>query len=208
MKKSQTRWNASTYKADWFDAVAIVNDGNFILDIIDEISLPKRASILEIGIGSGKWSFAFFILGYEVTAMDMMPEILEQAKRNFPNLKIEYVVDKLPNLKSDASKRKYDLVFNEGLLEHILDRDERIASIRAMGNCCKSNGHVCFFVPFMSDEEDEHRYTSKKELHEEITAADLDFCKIDSLIIGTASKETKQFGRNIQMFRALAKKGE
>jgi len=99
------------------------------------------------------------------------------------------------------------LVFNVGVIENLLDKNERVAAIRAMGNCCKPNGHVCFFVPFMSDEEDEHKYTSKKELHEEITAADLDFCKIDSLIIGTASKETKQFGREIQMFRALARKG-
>lgn len=201
--KSSTRWDASTYECDWRQVISLLNSRAFILDIVSAINLPKDASVLEIGIGSGKWSCAFSIMGYKVTAMDNNPEMLEQAKRNFPNIRIEYVLDDLLNLTSEASKRKYELVTNEGVLEHVLDRDERISAIRAMGNCCISGGYVYFFVPFLSDEPDEHRYTSVKEMHDELVAAKLKPYVVDIIGIETGVPGKRKIR---QMLRVVGKR--
>jgi len=203
MGQSSTRWDASTYECDWRQVLSLLNSGAFILDIVADINLPKDASILEIGIGSGKWSTAYSIMGYKVTAMDNNPEMLEQAKTNFPNIKIEYVLDDLLNLSSEASKRKYELVFNEGVLEHVLDKDERIAAIKAMRDCCIDDGYVYFLVPFLSEEEDEHRYTSIKEMHDEIMAAKLKPCTVDIIAIQTGTPENRRIR---QMLRVVGKR--
>lgn len=196
-EKSSTRWDASTYEASYVDAIRLIIQT--LEPLLKMINLPKDASILEIGCGSCKFSASFSIMGYHVTAMDSNPEMLEQGKRNFPNINIEYVVDELPNLKSEASKRKYDLVTNEGVNEHTLDRSERIAMIRAMGNCCIEGGFVFFYVPFLSDKSDEHRYTSLREMELEIREAGLEPVLVDIGMFQTATQVHT-------MLRVLAKK--
>lgn len=195
--KSSTRWDASTYESSYVEAIRLIVQT--LEPLIKTINLPKDASILEIGCGSCKWSASYAIMGYKVTAMDSNPEMLEQGKRNFPNINIEYIVDELPNLKSEASKQKYDLVTNEGVLEHSLDRSERIAMIRAMGDCCVAGGYVFFYVPFLSDKLDEHRYTSMKEMELEIREAGLEPVLVD---IGVFQTVTQIY----RMLRVLAKK--
>lgn len=195
--KSLTRWDASTYEASYVEAIRLITQ--ILESIVKTINLPKDASVLEIGVGSCKFSAALSIMGYRVTAMDSNPEMLEQGKRNFPNINIEYVVDKLPDLKSEASKRKYDLVTNEGVVEHFTDRDERIAVIQSMGSCCIEGGFVFFYVPFLSDKPDEHRYTSLKEMELEVREAGLMPVLIDIGMFQTATQ-------NHTMLRVLAKR--
>lgn len=192
MKKSLDRWDASTYTASWYDAVALLNDKYFILKVLEIINIPSDASILEIGAGSGKWSAAFSILGFHVTAIDSNPEILNQIKRNFPNIEIELVKDELPKLRSKASKRKYEIVFNEGVIEHFMDKNERIAAIRSMGNCCISGGYVYFIVPFLSDKEDEYRYTNIKEMNNEVVAAGLELQMTNIMKMQVIDKEASK----------------
>ncbi len=191
-KKPLTRWDASTYESNWYETICLLNERNFIINILKRINLPDDAAILEIGTGSGKWSAAFAIMGYKVTAVDNNLEILKQVKRNFPNIKIDLVEDELPDLKSVITKQKYEIVFNEGVIEHFLDKKERIRAIRAMGNCCINGGFVYFFVPFLSDQPDEHRYTSIKELHDEIVAAGLKSPHINIFKIEIVDHLTKQ----------------
>lgn len=198
ISKSPARWDASTYESSYVEAIRFISNG-LLPGVVEAINLPKDASVIEIGIGGGKWSAAFAIMGYHVTAVDKIPEMLDQAKRNFPNIAIKYVVDELPDLKSEVSKRKYDLVFNEGVLEHSLDRSERIAMIRAMGNCCIEGGYVFFYVPFLSDKPDEHRYTSMKEVESEIREAGLRPASVDIEIFQTATQI-------YHMLRVLAKR--
>lgn len=197
MNQSSTRWDASTYEASYVDAIRLIIQT--LEPLLKTINLPKDARVLEIGIGSGKFSNSLSIMGYHVTAMDSNPEMLNQAKRNFPNINVEYVVDELPDLISEASKRKYDLVLNEGVLEHSLDRSERIAMIRAMGVCCIEGGFVFFYVPFLSDKPDEHRYTSLKEMELEVREAGLDPVLVD---IGVFQTSTQTYN----MLRVLAKR--
>lgn len=197
-KKSSTRWDASTYEASYVDAIILITQ--VLEPLIKTINLPRDAIILEIGCGSGKWSASLSIMGYKVTAIDSNPGMIEQSRRNFPNINIEYVVDELPVLKSEASKKKYDLVINEGVVEHFLDRNERIAIIRVMGNCCIAGGYVFFYVPFLSDEPDEHRYTSVKEIRSEIVEAGLTPVFVDVNGFQTITSVHR-------MLRVLAKRG-
>lgn len=128
------------------------------------------------------------LMGYKVTTIDNNPDMLVQGQRNFPNIKMEYVVDELPNLSSEASKRKYDLVINEGVNEHFLDRNERINVIKAMKSCCIDGGYVYFIVPFLSVEPDEHRYTSIREMELEVREAGLEPVLVDIGVFQTATQ--------------------
>jgi 2-polyprenyl-3-methyl-5-hydroxy-6-metoxy-1,4-benzoquinol methylase len=203
-----TKWDPSTYLSSWYDAIFLLNDKNFIINVIKSINLPSDASILEIGCGCGKWSAAFAILGYKVTAIDNNLEMIEQAKKNFPNIKIEFVEDDLLNLKSEASKRKYDLVMNEGVIEHFLDRKTRISAIHAMGNCCIPGGYVYIIVPFISDKNDEHHYTNLKELYNELKEADLDPKLVDFFSIGMGSPSDNKIVRWNYHIVSISKKRE
>jgi len=198
MNQSPTRWDASTYVTDWRELIRLFNDRQFFLDVLSQINLPKDATICELGAGSCKWSAAFSIMGYKVTTIDNNPDMLMQGQRNFPNIRIEYVVDELPDLKSEASKRKYDLVINEGVNEHFLDRNERINVIKAMKNCCIEGGYVYFLMPFLSNEPDEHRYTSVNEIENELRDAGFSQYAVSVMILYAS-------GKSRPMLRVLAR---
>lgn len=170
-ENKNTRWNASTYVSDWKDIIRLFNGREFFLDVLEQINLPKDASILEIGIGGGKWSSCFSIMGYRVTAMDNNLDMINQAKRNFPNIMVDYRFGDIRVTSYTDLFGKFDLVFNEGVLEHFLDHEERISCIQNMKRCCIGGGYVYFIVPFLSGQLDEHRYTSIKEMEREMEEA-------------------------------------
>lgn len=198
-EESSTRWDASTYVSDWKDIIRLFNGREFFLDVIEQINLPKDASVLEIGIGGGKWSSCFSIMGYRVTAMDNNPDMLVQAQRNFPNIMVDYRFGDIRVASYTDLFGKFDLVFNEGVLEHFLDREERISCVQNMKRCCIGGGYVYFLVPFLSDQPDEHRYTSLKEMDLEVREAGLEPVLVD---IGVFQTSTQIYN----MLRVLAKR--
>lgn len=197
ISKSPARWDASTYEASYVDAVRLIIQT--LEPLIKTINLPKDASVLEMGAGGGKWSCAFSIMGYDVTAMDNNPEMLEQISRNFPNVKINHLLHDISCLEKDSLLKKYDLVFSEGVNEHFLDYNKRINAIKAMKHCCIEGGYVFFYVPFLSDKPDEHRYTSMREMELEVREAGLESVLVDIGMFRTATQIHT-------MLRVLAKK--
>ena len=123
----------------------------YIKKIIDNVSLSSDARILEAGCGSGKFSICFAIMGFNVVAMDFsgsicknLKETVEEAQRSY-NIEIEVVRGDLEKLcfKDDT----FDLVFNEGVVEHWLKREERINVIKEMARVTKKGGYVAIIVP-------------------------------------------------------------
>jgi SAM-dependent methyltransferase len=81
MKKTANRWNAEGYTATYREAVGVAETmiKPFILSKID---LKSGSTVLECGVGSGKWSAAFALLGFDVYAIDKSMGMLMQAQAN------------------------------------------------------------------------------------------------------------------------------
>lgn len=162
MAERQNRvWDASTYAATYKNAIGAI-EIVILPKILSKIPLKKGATVLECGIGSGKWSAAFALLGCRVYAMDNSPEIIQRAYDNFPNINF---IGLIKDIREPLIDEPVDLIFNEGVIEHFIDDDERKQVLTNFYNAVK--GYVSILVPFQSEEEDEIYYT-KKKLREEL----------------------------------------
>jgi 2-polyprenyl-3-methyl-5-hydroxy-6-metoxy-1,4-benzoquinol methylase len=164
-KNTITRWGGVRYVANWGDVINILQ--GWIIPLFKNIELKEGAKILEWGMGSAKWSAAFALLGYEVYGMDFSKDRIEQAKRNFPNIKINYILEDVKQLKETE---QYSLVFSEGVLEHFIGDNERHRVLLNLYTSLKSGGYILVIVPYKREEEDELNYT-KAKLKRELKAA-------------------------------------
>lgn len=108
--------------------------------------------ILEAGCGSGKFSVCLAILGCKVTALDFSRQMLgntrilsEIAASYFGKLNLRTIRQDLNTL--DISSDTFDVTFNEGVVEHWLDKKQRIHIISEMVRVTKKGGAVIIFVP-------------------------------------------------------------
>lgn len=161
MKKTTNRWNADGYTATYRDAVVVI-DLMIKPHILSKMDIKRGGTVLECGIGSGKWSAAFALLGYHVYAMDNSRDIVQGAYANFPNIQFQGVVKDIRD--QPLVDTPVDLIFNEGVLEHFLDDEERKGVLTNFYNAVK--GCVSIIVPYKSEEEDEIFYTKKKLIDE------------------------------------------
>lgn len=155
--KSQMRWNPETYTASYRSALGPI-DMVIIPKILSAIPLKRGDRVLECGIGSGKWSAAFALLGCEVYAMDSSVEMLEKACANFPNILIQHLLKDIRE--PDLIDPPVDLIFNEGVIEHFIDNKERKQVLTNFYEAVK--GYISLIVPYNSREEDEIAYTKEK----------------------------------------------
>lgn len=72
-------WNSSAEK---FSAMERPTEENSLAMqiIVAENMLPPGASVLDVGSGSGRFSFALEAMGAEPTATDFSPKMIEQAE--------------------------------------------------------------------------------------------------------------------------------
>ena len=164
-KNTANRWSGGGYIANWRDVMMVLQD--WIIPILNIVKLKEGAKILEWGIGSAKWSAGFALLGYEVYGMDFSKDRIEQAKKNFKNIKINYILEDVKQLKE---RERYSLVFSEGVLEHFIDNNERHRVLLNLHASLKSGGYILVIVPYKSEEGDELNYT-KAKLKRGLTAA-------------------------------------
>jgi SAM-dependent methyltransferase len=114
--------------------------------------LSRGSQVLEAGCGSGKFSFAFALLGHRVTALDFSVDILknlEAAKtaleKDVGPLDVVTLQGDLENL--DLPDNQFDLVMNEGVVEHWLDTTARRRVLETMVRVTKPGGTVAVIVP-------------------------------------------------------------
>lgn len=127
------------------------HNSEYVKLMIQHSGIKKGDKVLEAGCGSGKLSVVLATMGYDVTALDFSPRMLrnveelkKEAEEYFGKLKLNTEQGDLGDLKL---RDKYKLVFNEGVVEHWLDRDDRIHVIKEMRKVTTRDGSVAVFVP-------------------------------------------------------------
>ena len=91
--------------------------------VMKKIDLDKTKRVLDLGSGSGQWSFRFAEIAKEVVAVEYSAEMCnlartEAAKMNLRNIK--FVASEAQNYQSDEL---FDLIFISGLLIYLNDEE-------------------------------------------------------------------------------------
>src|ERR1700687_3298717 len=137
----------------FFDAHAAADDYNVFSEaanarLIDRFvrltGLKPGACVIDLGCGSGIFTYLLNQRGYDVAGLDISPKLLELARRKYPDLQFdEGDVEALPY--KDAS---VDGVLLSGLVHHLPDAGRCAAEVRRV---LKPKGRFVAFDPNPAD---------------------------------------------------------
>lgn len=124
----------------------------YIRIVLRYAQLKPESSILEPGCGSGKFSLVLASLGHHVIALDYVSDILRTVReterglgQDWPWRLRGYCNGDLENL--PLSDDSFDLVINEGVVEHWLNDAQRMNVLREMVRVTRPLGVVAVIVP-------------------------------------------------------------
>ena len=138
--------------------------------------LPLAGSVLDVGAGSGRDSFALAERGLQVTAVEPAIEMIERAKKNFPHDNITWINDQMPTLqKVIESGQKFDFILLSAVWMHIelKDRKEAFSNLQKL---LKPNAKMAISLRYGDFSDERNALPVSKE---EITAFS-DDCNIMS----------------------------
>ena len=124
-----------------------------------EMNLPTvtdgaEISVLDLGGGADAYSFPLAKKGYKVTLADLSETLLEQARKQKEEDKIENLISCDQVNATDLSCYKdnsFDIVLLFGPLYHLTEKDEREKCIREVSRVLKTGGKVfASFIPHLS----------------------------------------------------------
>lgn len=107
--------------------------------------IKPNAKILEIGAATGRYSIALAKMGYDVTAVDLVPkhvEIMKSKTRRLKNFKC-MVADALDL--SQFADNSFDAVLNFGPMYHLFNKKDKRQAISETLRIAKKNG-ICMFA--------------------------------------------------------------
>jgi SAM-dependent methyltransferase len=114
--------------------------------------LPPRASLLEVGCGSGTTAVLLADLGYRVTACDIEPELISRLASRYSDWIREgrLLARQADMFQLPWGDKTFDLAYHQGVLEHF--PDDRIGA--ALREQARVSRFVLFDVP-------NHRYKAQ-----------------------------------------------
>jgi len=109
-------------------------------------------SVLEVGCGGGKYLVQFALNNWRTVGIDCSKEVLNRARNYIEevsnscqrNLDTELICGDFMGFNFSE---KFDLVFHSGVIEHYLDKDERMSFLRKMFEITKPGGYTVSIVP-------------------------------------------------------------
>jgi len=103
--------------------------------------LPSaKANVLDVGSGAGQNAAALDDLGFNVTAIEPMPEFLDAALNAYSTASVDWLVGSLPHLNClKEGTEKFDFVLIESVWHH-LNEIERAQTIAQLSKIMKRHG--------------------------------------------------------------------
>jgi SAM-dependent methyltransferase len=127
-KAGQTNWNAGLYD-DRFSF--IWEYGSSLIDLLD----PQPGErILDLGCGTGHLTRAIAERGANVVGIDHSPEMIAQARGNYPEIRFE-----VANASNFSVDEPFDAVFSNAVLHWIRDAD---GAVRSISRALKPSGRL------------------------------------------------------------------
>ena len=114
-----------------------------------QIRPDHAVRVLEAGCGTGQYSLALALKGYEVDALDYNPAALERARELIAAVGAGR---RAPSLLSGdllclpTAKDAYDLVFNQQVMEYFVDPEQRHLALAQMVRTTKPGGVVVVVI--------------------------------------------------------------
>ncbi len=120
---------------------------------------------LDIGAGVGRDADYLVTRGFEVIAVEPANELRKTAQRKYPKSEIQWLDDKLPDLKKvEALGVKFDLILLSAVWMHVSQR-ERGRVFRKLANLLKPEGLLVLTLKSGSFPSNQHHYeTSDAEI--------------------------------------------
>lgn len=126
----------------------------------DEIELlekipEKSGKILILGVGGGREVIPFGKMGYQITGVDFIPELVRFAKKNaeLNDIEFEGLVQDISKL--DISSNNFDLVWlSKGMYSSIPSRSRRIDMAKRIFQTLKPGGYFICQFHFQKDQPD------------------------------------------------------
>jgi len=115
----------------------------------------KKVRVLEVGCGGGIQLAKLAALGCECTGIDISEEVLARAENFFKEihnvcglkLEIKLIAGDFYDLDQSKIGGLFDLVFNFGVIEHILNDAERLSFLKKKYELAKEGGYIVSMVP-------------------------------------------------------------
>ena len=107
--------------------------------------LPPTGRLLEIGFGTGAYTFSLAKRGYRITAVDLAEEFVVRCKAKADELglrdRIDFRIGDARNL-DGIPHGVFDAVLLMGPLYHLVLEDDRTAALRSAYGCLKPGGVI------------------------------------------------------------------
>ncbi|QOR36002.1 class I SAM-dependent methyltransferase [Clostridium sp. 'deep sea'] len=133
--ENQKRYNdmikkglTNRYEAHGGDSFIVQYTNNdFIHNLFEKVNNVSPANVLVIGTGTGADACILDNMGYNVTAIDIIDEAINQAKANAKsiNCNAKFMQDDI--LKPKHKYKKYDIIFSSSCLQSIVTDKDRAA---------------------------------------------------------------------------------
>ncbi|HSY62508.1 MAG TPA: class I SAM-dependent methyltransferase [Cytophaga sp.] len=124
-----------------FNEIEIYNAGDNYFDIVPDTVLNKSANVLDVGCGTGRWSYYIADKVDFVECVDPSKAVLAAANllKNKSNIRITQAsVDNIP-----FADNSFDFVFSLGVLHHVPDTKE---AVKKCVQKVKRNGHILLYL--------------------------------------------------------------
>lgn len=105
--------------------------------------INKDTVVAEIGAGVRSYSPKIVKFAKHVVAIDLFPENLERLSKQIKNGNFETLCADILNLKS-LGNGGFDIVFVNGPLSHLFDKNEKVKAIEEAYRICKKGGVLLF----------------------------------------------------------------
>jgi len=129
-------------KIDSHDLTREKSYANYLLTI-----LPKGAKVLDVGSGFGLLALELKRAGFDVIALDLFPEMINEAKKYFKKKNADIKIIKSDLIKTPFNDNEFDAVTCISILEHFPASEMIGDVIPEIRRIVKTGGYVLIHTP-------------------------------------------------------------